>query len=139
LLADALFCRPYGQHTAIGQNCQDHLVSAVRYPPDTENVQRTQKTFAEELPRLLRERGLSLRHLSELVGVSDSHLSRVVRGAEYKTVSADLARRVASALDLGEDFFVEAREGLVIEWVKRDRRLRDRLYDELRKRRAPRA
>jgi transcriptional regulator with XRE-family HTH domain len=95
-------------------------------------VRRTQAPFVEELPRLLSERGLSLRALARDVGVSDSHLSRILRAEAYKTVSADLAERVAVALGLDPGFFVEAREGFIIEQIKQHPRLRDRLYDELR-------
>ena len=42
---------------------------------------------------------------------------------------------VAVALGLDEDYFPEAREGFVVDEIRRDARLRDRLYDELRRRR----
>lgn len=86
----------------------------------------------EELPRLLAERGMSLRALAREVEVSDSHLSRAVRGAAYKTVSPALAARVAVALGLDEAYFVETREGAVIERIRNDPALRDRLYKKLR-------
>jgi transcriptional regulator with XRE-family HTH domain len=98
-------------------------------------VARTQKPFVEELPRLLARRGLSIRQLSNMVDVSDSHLSRILRQANQKRVSPELARKVALALDLDEGYFTEAREGVVIERIRRDPRFRDRLYDELRERR----
>jgi transcriptional regulator with XRE-family HTH domain len=96
-----------------------------------EQVKRTKAPFVDELPRLLAERSLSIRELSRSVGVSDSHLSRILRRAGYKTVSPDLARRIAMALGLDEGYFVEAREGFVFERIRRSPRLRDRLYDEL--------
>lgn len=92
---------------------------------------RTNRPFPEELPRLLQERGLSLRSLGERVGVTGAHLSRVVRGVNYKSVSGDLAGRVALALDLPRDYFPEYREGVVVERVRRDSAYRDRLYDLL--------
>jgi hypothetical protein len=52
----------------------------------------------------------------------------------YKTASADLARRVAIALDVPEDYFPEFREAFVIERIRRDPRLREKLYKELRNR-----
>ena len=62
---------------------------------------RTQKPFNDELALLLQERGLSLRALARDIGVSDAHLSRLLRGVGYRSrPSADLARRVARALDL---------------------------------------
>jgi hypothetical protein len=49
--------------------------------------------FVEEVPRLLRERGLSIRALAREVGVTDGHLSRVLRRVNYKTPGPELARR----------------------------------------------
>lgn len=63
--------------------------------------------------------------------VNPSHLSRALRGADYKAPGPDLARRVALALGLPGDYFPEAREGFVIDRVRADGELRDRLYDEL--------
>lgn len=93
---------------------------------------RTNAPFVEELPRLLEERKLTLRALARKAGVSDAHLSRVLRRKDYKTPSADLARRVARALELPDDYFAEYREGVVIDEIKANARLRDRLYDQLR-------
>ena len=91
----------------------------------------TNERFADEVPRLLGERGLSIRALARAAGVTDAHLSRVLRGVNYKTASPDLARRVAIALDLPADFFPEYREGVVIDGVKNDPKLRDSLYKQL--------
>jgi transcriptional regulator with XRE-family HTH domain len=89
----------------------------------------------EEVPRLLNERGWSIRELARRADVTDSHLSRVLRRANYKTPSADLARRVAVAFGLPVDYFPEFREAFVLERVRRDPDLRDRLYKQLRRRR----
>lgn len=95
--------------------------------------QRTNAPFVEEVPRLLRQRGLSIRALAREVGVTDAHLSRVLRRVSYKTPSGDLARRVALALDLPGDYFPEFREWLVVERIKSDAKLRDRLYRQLKR------
>jgi transcriptional regulator with XRE-family HTH domain len=100
---------------------------------------RTQAPFVEELPRVLRARGMSIRGLAREVGVSDSHLSKILRGTYYKTVSPDLASRVALALGLEEDHFPETREGYVVAAVRGDPTLRDRLYDQLRRAKRPRS
>jgi transcriptional regulator with XRE-family HTH domain len=92
---------------------------------------QTDTPFTEELPRLLRERGMSLRALAAMLGISDSHLSRVVRRADYKTPSADLTKRVAVALGLPSDYFPELREAYVLEQIKSDSRLRNDLYVRL--------
>lgn len=96
---------------------------------------RTQRPFVEELPALLRERRMSLRELGRQVDVTDSHLSRLLRGVGYRTKpSKELARRVAVALGLEPDYFLEYREAVVIEAVRTDRRLREELYDRVRRR-----
>jgi len=74
------------------------------------------------------ERGISLRTLATAAHVDPGHLSRVLRSKRYKTPSGDLARRVAVALDLPEDFFPEYREALVIGRIRDNPDLRDRLY-----------
>jgi hypothetical protein len=56
----------------------------------------------------------------------------VVRGACGKRVSADLTRRVAKAVNLREDYFMEARIAFVVEHLSDDPGLLDRIYDELR-------
>lgn len=83
---------------------------------------------------MLADRKLSIRGLAKRAGVTDAHLSRVLRGAAYKTPSGELARRVAIALDLPEDYFPEYREAFVIERIKRDARLREDLYRKLSRR-----
>ena len=78
---------------------------------------------------LLAERGLSTNRLASEVGVSQSHLSRVLRGADAKSVNGELAERVAVALGLPADWFPEAREARLIELIRADGKLRDQLYD----------
>ena len=92
---------------------------------------RTDTPFVDELPRLLRERGMSLRELARRIEISDSHLSRVVRHADYKSASPRLIGRIARELRLPVDYFPEYREAFVVERVRRDARLRDGLYSVL--------
>lgn len=99
---------------------------------------RTQRPFVEELPALLAERNLSLRAVSQMSDVSHSFLSRVLRERDYKRVSPELARRIAKALGLPNDFFVEAREGFIIERIKGDPKVREELYGMLKKKRQKR-
>lgn len=87
--------------------------------------------FVDEVPRLLAERGWSLRRLAREAGVSASHLSRVIRRAQYKTPSVSLMERVARALDLPGDYFIEVRESLVMERIRGDAKLREELYRRL--------
>ena len=68
----------------------------------------------------------------------DSLVLAVSTQVRHKTPSADLTRRVAVALGLPIDYFPEFREGFVIERVRHDPKLRDRLYGELTRQRPPR-
>jgi lambda repressor-like predicted transcriptional regulator len=106
-----------------GQRC-------VRESADTSAVHRalTDRPFVEEVPRLLRERGLSIRALAREVGVTDGHLSRVLRRVNYNTPGPELARRVAIALGLPPDYFPEYRKGFVLERIRTDAVLCDELY-----------
>lgn len=87
--------------------------------------------FEQELPALLAARGLSLRAIAAAAGVSPSHLSRALRGADRKSASAKLIEAVAAALGLPSDHFPETREAYVVERIRNDPVLRDRLFDEL--------
>jgi transcriptional regulator with XRE-family HTH domain len=93
---------------------------------------QTTKPFAEELPELLAQRGMSQRKLAQLIDLNPSHLSRALRGADRVRPSVDLIRRVARALDLPAGYFPELREAALIEAFKRDPSLRDKLYRQLR-------
>ncbi len=74
---------------------------------------------------------MSIRAMAKEIGISDSHLSRVIRKANYKTPSPDLTKRVAVALGLAPDYFPEFREAYVLERVKADAKLRNELYARL--------
>jgi transcriptional regulator with XRE-family HTH domain len=93
--------------------------------------QRTNRPFADEVPRLLEERGWSIRHLAIEAGVERGYLWKVIRRRGYKTPSVRLAEAVAAALGLPPDYFPEYREGVVVERVRRDGRLRDDVFDRV--------
>jgi transcriptional regulator with XRE-family HTH domain len=92
---------------------------------------RTNRPFADEVPRLLEERGWSIRHLAIQAGVERGYLWKVIRRRGYKTASVKLAEAVATALGLPRDYFPEFREGVVVDRVRRDARLRDEVFDGL--------
>jgi transcriptional regulator with XRE-family HTH domain len=94
-------------------------------------ARRSQAPLADQLPTLMKERGLSTNRLAAMVDVSQSHLSRVLTGARRKTAGGELAARIAIALELPEDWFPETRQQRLIEQLKADAELRDRLYDEM--------
>lgn len=98
-------------------------------------ARRNQRSFLDEVPRLLAANEMSLRALGEEIKVSPSHLSRVLRRRDYQTPSGELARKVALAFGLPEDYFPEFRESVVLERVRGDAKLRDELYDRLTARR----
>lgn len=89
------------------------------------------RRLADELPAILSERQISLRILASKLGLDHSFLSRAVRGADGKVLTPDLVRRIADELALPPEHFVEVREALVIERIRADGELRDRLYDDL--------
>lgn len=92
---------------------------------------RTQDPLPDVLPGLLEARDMGIRELARVVGASPGHLSRVIR-RDNKQVSGDLAGRIAVALGLPRDFFVEYREAVVLEAIRNDGRLREQLYKSLR-------
>jgi transcriptional regulator with XRE-family HTH domain len=98
--------------------------------------ERSNEPLAIQLPHLMRDRGISTTRLAREVGVNQSHLSRVLRGANRKTVSGELAERIAVELGLPSDWFPETRQARLFAVLRADDVLRDRLYDEL-VRRAP--
>ncbi len=89
----------------------------------------------EELPALLEQRNRSLRSLADEVGVNASYLSRILReeAAGARRPTAAIAQRIAGALDLPADYFPEAREAFVVDRIRDDAELRDRLYDRMRR------
>jgi transcriptional regulator with XRE-family HTH domain len=95
--------------------------------------QRSERAFVQELPALIKERGLSIRSVARSAEVDPGHLSRVLRGARGKTVSPELAGRVAVALGLPEDYFPEWREAVIVDRIREDPKLRDQIYDRVRR------
>jgi transcriptional regulator with XRE-family HTH domain len=87
--------------------------------------------FADEVARLLKQRGMSIRALATAAGVTPSHLSRVLARSDYKTPSVDLMRRVGAALGVPPETFPEYRQGVVVQRIREDPDLRDRLFQDL--------
>src|SRR5438128_647588 len=88
----------------------------------------THSSFRASVPRLLRERRMSLRALARRADLDVAHLSRAIRGVGGKRPNGHLARRVAVALDLPPHYFPEARELAVVELVAANPSLRDQLF-----------
>lgn len=89
---------------------------------------RSNEPFAHELPRLLEERNMSLSALARELGVNPSHLSRGVRNVDYKRLSPHLIARIGAFLGCPVGYFPEEREAFVIERIRADAVVRDRLY-----------
>ena len=104
----------------------------VRCGSNTQCVGRasvTKRSFAEELPRLLDVRGMTLRALAREAGTLDhAYLSRMLSG--QLPTNADQVRRIAEVLGLPQDYFPEVREAEVIKAIRRRPKLRDELYFE---------
>lgn len=86
---------------------------------------------ADELPRLLAERGLSVRELGRRTGIDHGHISRIVHQQRGKVASGDLAGRIAVELGLPADYFPEYRRAAVVAAIDEDPALLDRLYHEI--------
>jgi transcriptional regulator with XRE-family HTH domain len=87
---------------------------------------RTQRRFLEEVPALLAEHGISARELARRVGVDQSYLAFVIGGR--RSPSRRLLEGAAAALGLPPDYFREYREAIVLERIKADPALLDRIY-----------
>jgi transcriptional regulator with XRE-family HTH domain len=95
------------------------------------DVPLSQRSFVDQVPDLLHDRGWSIRELARRASVSQPHLTNVLRGK--KPVSGDLAGRVATVFGLPPEHFPEYRESFVIERIRSDSATRDRLYTRYRR------
>lgn len=86
---------------------------------------------ADELPRLLADRGLSVRELGRRTGIDHGHISRIMHQQRGKVASGDLAGRIAVALGLPVDHFPEYRRAVVIAVIDEDPLSLNRLYREV--------
>ncbi|MFL5953692.1 MAG: helix-turn-helix domain-containing protein [Gaiellaceae bacterium] len=89
--------------------------------------QRTRESITDALPRVLEEQGVSARELARQIGINQSYLSLVVAGR--RALSRKIPISPSKALGLPADYFREAREALVLEKIKADPRILDRVYD----------
>ena len=94
---------------------------------------RTNKPLREEVPRLLKQQGVSLRALAEGVGVNQSYLSRVLGAKSSRPASARVAAAIADYFELPSDYFGEYRQAVVQDAIAADPKLRDRVYDSLKR------
>jgi transcriptional regulator with XRE-family HTH domain len=88
----------------------------------------TNDHFRDAVADLMEHRGWSQRDLSAAVGVDPAHVSRLLRWGSRLRVTPRLLARVARALDVRPEYFPEYREWRVVEAVRTDPSLRERLY-----------
>jgi len=86
-------------------------------------------TFVDAVADVMRVRRVTVRQLARAVGASPSHISRALRGAQGKQPSVALVERLAAALDISPDYFVEVRRSRVVAQLAHDVDLVDELYD----------
>jgi transcriptional regulator with XRE-family HTH domain len=86
-------------------------------------------SFRTLLPEMLRERGLSYRQFAKEIDFEQAYLSRTINGE--RSPSKKFLEAVSRALSLPDDYFPEYRQHVVIEAIKKDARLRDKIYDSL--------
>jgi transcriptional regulator with XRE-family HTH domain len=87
--------------------------------------------FREALHELMEQRGWSQRDLCTAVGVDPAHICRLLKRESRVRASPELLARIARACDVSPEFFVEYREWCVLEAVRSNPTLRERLYARL--------
>ena len=88
----------------------------------------TNAPFREAVLDLLDQRDWSRRELSAAVGVDPAHISRLLRYGSRLRATPDLLERIARALGVEPEYFAEHREWLVVQAVRANPSLRERLY-----------
>ena len=100
---------------------------------------RTDEPIGRWLPRLASEHGYSLRQLADAIGVDQSYLSRIksadTTNRQWRPPSLHVLEQLAQVFDLEPDYFPEYRRRAVEEAIAKDPKLRDRLFDTMRRKR----
>lgn len=81
------------------------------------------------MAEVMRVREITVRQLARSAGASPSHVSRVLRGAQGKRPSLALLERLAEALSVPPDFFMEVRRSRAFAELERDSTLVDEVLD----------
>jgi transcriptional regulator with XRE-family HTH domain len=84
--------------------------------------------FRDAVGDLMFERGWSQRDLADAVGVDPAHVSRLLKRGTRLRATPQLLARVTRALEVEPEFFTENREWCVLEAVRRNPSLRERLF-----------
>jgi plasmid maintenance system antidote protein VapI len=92
---------------------------------------QTNQAFRDAVGELMDERGWCQRDLSAAVGVDPAHISRLLKSGSRLRATPQLMMRVARAFEVDPEYFVEYREWCVLEAVRRNPSLRERLFGML--------
>jgi plasmid maintenance system antidote protein VapI len=93
--------------------------------------EQSDRSFRDAVAELMDEREWSQRDLSAVVGVDPAHISRLLKRGSRLRATPQLMVRVARAFEVEPEHFVEFREWCVLEAVRRNPPLRERLYGML--------
>jgi transcriptional regulator with XRE-family HTH domain len=91
----------------------------------------SEQTFRDAVEELLLERGWSQRELAATVGVDPAHISRLLKRGSRLRATPQLMTRIACALGVEPEYFAEYREWCVLEAVRHNPTLRERLFARL--------
>lgn len=92
---------------------------------------RSQIRFSDSWRELFKEKGWTQKHVAVTAGIDPSFFSKALRGEGYKKLNADWIAAISEMAGLPRDFYPEVREDAVVEAVRCDPALRDRLFAEL--------
>ena len=92
---------------------------------------QSDQAFRDAVADLLDARGWSQRDLSAIVGVDPAHICRLLKRGSRLRATPELIARVARAFEVEPEFFVEYREWCVLEAVRGNPTLRERLFGML--------
>jgi transcriptional regulator with XRE-family HTH domain len=92
---------------------------------------QTHQAFGEAVGELMDSRGWCQRDVSAAVGVDPAHVSRLLKRGSRLRPTPQLMTRVADAFEVDPEYFVEYREWCVLEAVRRNPSLRERLFGML--------
>ena len=84
--------------------------------------------FRNAVGDLLHERGWTQRDLAGAVGVDPAHVCRLLKRGSRLRATPELLARIARALQVEPEFFTEYREWCVLEAVRQNPSLRERLF-----------
>jgi transcriptional regulator with XRE-family HTH domain len=92
---------------------------------------RAERPFGETWRDWFQREGWSQRQVARGAGIDSSFFSKALREEGRKRLNPAQIARISSWAGLPVDYFPEVREAAVLDAVRNDPTLRDRLFDEL--------